>query len=88
MKITVLSHYLFDKLMKEFKLNDENVESQDMAFISIIGAPECLEYYLDEGETKHYFGDHPNVLNLEFDDIEDDVMYNGHHFKTMRMGQA
>ena len=87
-KIEVLSHYLFDEKMRELNLNDENVENSNMAFISIIGTPECLTYYLDEGNTKHYFKDHPNVLNLDFDDIEDDVMYNGHHFKTMRMEDA
>lgn len=87
-KLEVLSHYLFDEKMKEMNLNDENVENTNMAFISIIGTPECLKYYLDEEKTKHYFKDHPNVLNLDFDDIEDDVMYNGHHFKTMTMEQA
>jgi len=88
MRVTVLSHYLFDEKMKSLGLNDGNVETSNQAFISIIGTPECLVYYLDKRETKHYFGEHPNVLNLEFDDIEDDVMYNGHHFKTMRMNQA
>jgi len=88
MKVIVLSHYLFDEEMKKMGLDDRNVEDSNMAFISIIGTPECLTYYLDEGDTKHYFGDHPNVLNLEFDDIEDDVLYDGHHFKTMRMEQA
>lgn len=88
MKVKVLSQFNFDERMKGMGLNDENVEQQNAAFISIIGTPECLSYYLDEGETKHYFGDHPNVLNLEFDDIEDDVIYNGHHFKTMGMEQA
>jgi protein-tyrosine phosphatase len=88
LKIEVLSHYLFDEKMKEMGLNDNNVEDTNMAFISIIGTEECLKYYLDEGNTKHYFKDHPNVLNLEFDDIGTDVMYNGHHFKTMRMEQA
>ena len=87
-KLEVLSHYLFDEKMKEMNLNDENVENTNMAFISIIGTPECLKYYLDEEKTKHYFKDHSNVLNLDFDDIEDDVMYNGHHFKTMTMEQA
>jgi len=87
-KIIVLSHYLFDENMKHMGLNDENVENTNMAFISIIGTEECLKYYLDEGNTKHYFKGHPNVLNLDFDDIEDDVIYNGHHFKTMRITQA
>jgi hypothetical protein len=43
---------------------------------------------LDEGNTKHFFKDHPNVLNLDFDDISTDVDYDGHIFKTMRMEQA
>ena len=88
MRIVVLSHYLFDEEMKKIRLDDRNVEDSNMAFISIIGTPECLTYYLDEGDTKHYFADHPNVLNLDFDDIATDVMYNGHHFKTMTMEQA
>lgn len=87
-KLTVLSQFRFDEKMKELGLNDKNVEDTNMAFISIIGTPECLTYYLDEGKTKHFFKDHPNVLNLDFDDIEDDVLYNGHLFKTMRMEQA
>jgi len=88
MKIEVLSHYLFDEDMIKMGLNDDNVENSDMAFISIIGTPECLKYYLDEEGTKHYFKDHPNVLNLEFDDIEDNVLYNGHLFQTMTIRQA
>ena len=88
MRIKVLSHYLFDEDMRSMDLTDDNVENTNMAFVSIIGTPECLNYYLDEGETKHYFKDHPNVLNLDFDDISCDVMYNGHHFKTMTMEQA
>lgn len=75
--------------MKKMGLNDENVESQKAAYISIIGTSECLTYYLDEGHTKHYFKDHDNVLNLEFDDISgNNVLYNGHLFKTITMEQA
>lgn len=88
MKLKVLSHYLFDEDMKKMELNDDNVENTNKAFISIIGTPECLTYYLDEGNTKHFFKDHPNVLNLDFDDISTDVDYDGHIFKTMRMEQA
>ena len=88
MRLKVLSHYLFDEDMKKMGLTDDNVENSNMAFISIIGTPECLTYYLDEGDTKHYFKDHNNVLNLDFDDIGDDVMFNGHHFKTISIEQA
>lgn len=88
MKVEVLSHFLFDEKMKELMLDDNNVEDSNMAFISIIGTPECLKYYLDEEETKHYFKDRQNVLNLDFDDISKDVLYNGHLFKTMTMEQA
>lgn len=88
MKLKVLSHYLFDEDMKEKNLNDNNVEDVNMAFISIIGTEECLKYYLDESNTRHYFKDHPNVLNLDFDDISTDVNYDGHIFRTMSMEQA
>ncbi len=88
LKIEVLSHYLFEEKCKEDGLNDENVEDKkDKAFIDIIGTEECRRYYLME-EMQHYFKDHPNVLNLDFDDISTDVNYNGHIFKTMSMEQA
>jgi hypothetical protein len=89
-KIVVLSHYLFDEQMRKWELNNQNVDNlKDTAFISIIGTKECLDYYLDEGDTKHYFKNfHENVLNLDFDDISTDVKYDGHIFKTMSMEQA
>ena len=86
--VKVLSHYLFDEEMKKMGLNDENVENTNKAFISIIGTEECIKYWIGE-DDKHFFKGHLNVLNLEFDDIDGyDVMYNGHHFKTMRIEQA
>jgi len=89
MKINVYSQFLFDKEMKALGLNDDNVDNENAAFISIIGTKECLEYYLDEGKTKHYFNDnHNNVLNLDFDDIGTHVDYGGHIFKTINMEQA
>lgn len=88
-KIVVLSQYLFDEQMRDWGLNSQNVENvKDTAFISIIGTKECLEYYLDEGATKHYFMNNKNVLNLDFDDTSTDVNYDGHIFKTMNMKQA
>ena len=86
-KIIILSHYLFDGDMQRMHLDDKNVEQTNMAFFSIIGTKECIEYWIQEND-KHYFKDHPNVLNLDFDDIEDDVLYNGHKFRTMTMEQA
>ena len=88
MKLIVLPHNSFDEDMRTIGLNDENVESANMGFISIIGTRECLEYYLNEGYTRHYFKDHQNVLNLEFDDLNCDVLYDGHLFKTMTIEQA
>ena len=88
-KIFVLPHATFDRQMEEMGLNDDNVEDTDMAFVSIIGTPECLVYYFDEGDTKHYFKGHPNVINLDFDDIsQDEIEWEGHIFKGLSMEQA
>ena len=87
MKLKVLSHYLFDEDMKKMNLNDDNVEKTNMAFISIIGTKECIKYWIQE-DDKHYFKDHPNVLNLDFDDISDVVLYNGHRFRGMNLEEA
>lgn len=88
LKIEVLSHYLFEEKCKEDGLNDENVEDKKgKAFIDIIGTEECRKYYLME-EMQHYFNNFSNVLNLEFDDLSQDVEYNGHIFKAMTMEQA
>ena len=89
MKLEVYTQYLFDENMKEIGLNDDNVDNVNIGLISIIGTRECLEYYLNEGKTKHYFNnEHWNVLNLDFDDLSTDVDYNGHIFKAMTMEQA
>ncbi len=88
--ITVLCQNKFDERMKECGIDDSNVDDIKFAsFISIIGTKECLKYYLDEEDTTHYFNDsHENVLNLDFDDIGENVEYEGHIFKTMTMKQA
>lgn len=87
-KVIVLSHYLFDERMKEMGLDDMNVEDTNMAFISIIGTQECIKYWIQD-DDKHYFKEnHPNVLNLDFDDISDVVIYNGHRFRGMNLEEA
>lgn len=90
LRIEVYSHFLFDREMERMKLNDDNVEdNKETAFISIIGTDECLKYYLNEENTTHFFKkNHSNVLNLEFDDLEEDREYNGHLFKALSEAQT
>lgn len=66
--ITVWSKKKFDKVMSEMGLSSDNViEKVDYAaFISIISP--------DHPTEKHYFErDTPNVLNLEFDDADEEI---------------
>ena len=88
--IKVLPQGVFDQEMEDRMLDDTNVECvTDEAFISIIGTEECLVHYLDEPYTEHWFKvDHPNVLNLEFDDVDHDIEYKGHVFKGISEEQA
>lgn len=90
--IVVMPQSVFETQMNTLGITDENVDSEHNgdAFISIIGTPECLEYWLDEKDTTHYFKEnHSNVLNLEFDDIpSDEIEYKGHIFKGFSMEQA
>lgn len=89
LKIEVFSQFLFDEDCKFNGFNDANVDEKNIGFISIIGTKECLEYYLDEADTKHFFSDgHKNVLNLEFDDTPTDILYHGHLLRTISMEQA
>lgn len=89
-RIICLSHKEFDKRMREMGLDSSNVgEHKDKVFISIIGTKECLEHYLREDDTTHYFSNGTdNVLNLDFDDLDRDFVYNGYKFKAMTMKQA
>ncbi len=102
--VLVYSHIDFDRECASMDLTDENVESkEDYAFISIIGTKQVREEYLGEFDTEHYFKEnHPNVLNLEFDDVGEDFDFsfkpmalNGEkgkeriiHFKTISEEQA
>lgn len=89
-KIITLSQREFDDYCCENMLDDSTVTSAtDSAFISVIGTPDCLKYWLDEEKTKHWFDkNHTNVLNLEFDDLNEDKEWDGHLFKAMTDEQA
>ena len=76
-KINVLKHTDFDETMLLSGWNDSNVETlKDTAFISICCQPEIKKNYLEDfkGEVdEHWFGQNlRNVLNVEFDDIEEE----------------
>ena len=88
--IDVYPHSFFEEICEKMGLNDSNVEDTNYAFIDIIGTPECLKYYLDEEDTKHWFKEnHSNVLNLEFDDVsKDEIKWKGHIFKGISDKQA
>ena len=69
--------------------------NQDWAFISITSTPECAKYYLtkvyDEDPTEdnsHYLPEGPRVCNVEFDDLNQDIEWEGHLFKTITEEQA
>lgn len=67
-----------------------NEVKDDKAFISIIGTEECRKYYLEE-DTNHWFNNctEDNVLNLEFDDVNEDiVIWKGHTFYGITDEQA
>jgi len=65
MRVHVLSKVEFDGLMVQNKIVDENVEKFDsIFFISLID---------NHNQKGHYFKkDHNNVMNLRFDDVEND----------------
>lgn len=87
--ITVFSKVLFDKFCKTHQYNDANIENiNDTAFISIIGTENCQKYYLNEIEEHYFKYNHPNVLNIEFDDIDANMMYKGYWFLTLSKLQA
>lgn len=78
-KVEAFSHYLFDKMCENKKINDFNVGCiQDKAFISIVGTKDVQEYYLEEKEYHWFKHKHSNVLNLEFDDVDEDKEWDGH----------
>lgn len=90
-QIIVLSHKDFDTFCHNNGYVDETVEKDDTkAFISIENTEECLKYYLEDDESKHWFeSDHPNVLNMDFDDLPcEHHDWHGHIFKGMSDEQA
>ena len=91
-KINVYSQNDFVEKMYRLGLYSYNVNEvkDDKAFISIIGTEECRKYYLEE-DTNHWFSNctEDNVLNLEFDDVNEDIVnWKGHTFYGITDEQA
>lgn len=91
-RISVFSQNDFETKMYKLNLFSYNVEevSESKAFIQIIGTQESLQKYLKENTT-HWFNksEADNVLNLEFDDINEDCfIYKDIEFKGISDKQA
>lgn len=80
-KVTVLPKQGFDEYCLERGITDMNVEKlYNLAFISICCSKDAQEYcYQHYGEEdNHYFNEnHKNVINLDFDDVDEDGIYDG-----------
>ena len=81
-KINCYSHYEFNDLCEERGWNDDkNPPPSGIALISICCTPECARYWLEEDDDHWFKEEHPNVLNLNFDDIpRDQIEWKGHIF--------
>ena len=80
--IQALPQRKFEEVCKINNWDDDNVPS-DYAFISIIGTQDCLKH-INEEDTTHYFKkQHDNVLNLAFDDVDEDFELEGYKIKAI-----
>ena len=78
----------FIKVMKNHNWMTEDDLPKNVAIISIIGTEECRNFYLQE-DSEHYFKkENDRILNLDFDDLEEDTEWEGHLFKAMTEEQA
>lgn len=62
-------------------------DCKDIAFISIGETKDCIEYNKFD-EYGHYLENSDNVLNIDFDDLEQDFNIGEYHFKTITDEQA
>ncbi len=69
-KVYALPYNVFNDMMTERNITDENVEEwKNQAFIEVQGKEDIK----DEKLAFHFKQDHPNVLRLTFDDVEEDT---------------
>jgi predicted protein tyrosine phosphatase len=83
MKILILSKQNFDKMMQYNVIDDYNVESQDIMFISICSPQDDDQPYISELSKKsHFKEEHPNVKIMYFGDYSGDQVLNNPHVFT------
>ena len=72
-KLYCYNRWLFEEVCKKNGWDDNHIP-ENTAFISICGTPACQEFVLQEREFHYFEEQHPEVLNLDFDDISDDLV--------------
>lgn len=88
-KVEAYPHNIFDEICKKNNWNDDNVGTlNDKAFISIIGTKDVQEQYLREYHEHWFKENHPNVLNLEFDDVKHDIEFDDYKAYVITNEQA
>lgn len=67
-------------------------DKDDVAIISVEATPECAKYWLveekDDSDNRHLITSSNRVLNVNFDDLNEDREYKGHLFKAISKEQA
>ena len=91
--IRVFSHIKFAEWCKKRQIMDATVNKEtDKAFISIVGTPVVhnkYDVYQNEDWTHYFKYDWDNVINLEFDDVDTDLLLsNGEYARTISKEQA
>ena len=79
--VTVYSKSRFKNMLQTFK-------NRDVAIISIEATDECVRYYNErylesDFDNEHFLKDADNILNVDFDDITEDLNYDGYHLKAI-----
>jgi predicted protein tyrosine phosphatase len=93
-EIFIYSQPMFEDTMKRFEISDSNVSNYNdkFAFISIL----CPIYKCDDilnlsqgYNNIHWFEtNHENVLNIDFYDLENDIVDDNHSYKAITPEQS
>lgn len=87
-KLICCSQYEFDDICRKNGWTPSNIP-RNCAFISIIGSPDCIKYYIREKQEHWFKEENSQICNLEFDDIAEDYrIWKGYVFYGMKKEQA